>query len=149
MQELQFQALDIETVNTIAAWVYQDTGTGITMKHYQESYLENPEDLKGPGGCDGYGVYVDGELFGLFEYTLVEGEIEIGCAIAPKFKGKGYGAEFVESGMAFGVARYGYTGTRILLRVDVTNIAARKVYERAGFVVDSSDEETIWMTKRL
>jgi hypothetical protein len=32
MQELQFRALDIETVNAIARWVYPDTGTGIYME---------------------------------------------------------------------------------------------------------------------
>jgi ribosomal-protein-alanine N-acetyltransferase len=149
MPKLHFKALDIETVHTIARWVYQDTGTGLYMKPYQESYLETPGDLRGPGGCEGYGVYLDDELFGLFEYTFVEGEMEIGCAIAPKFRGKGYGADFVQAGVAFGVSELGYTGTKVGLSVAVTNVAARKVYEKVGFLIRNSNQETIWMYKKI
>jgi RimJ/RimL family protein N-acetyltransferase len=149
MQELQFRALDIETVHVIAQWVYPDTGTGIYMEPYRASYLETPDHLVGPGGCDGYGVYLNGALFGLFEYTFVGGEMEIGCAIAPEFKGKGYGAEFVRAGIAFGISEYSYAGAKILLSVDVTNVAAKRVYEKVGFLADHRNDETIRMYKRL
>jgi len=110
LKKFQFKALDIDTINIIASWVYKEPGAGIYMKPYQESHLETPDDLKGPGGCDWYGVYLDNELFGLFEFTFKEGVLEIGCAIAPAFKGQGFGADFVQVGIEFGVSEYNYAG---------------------------------------
>jgi [ribosomal protein S18]-alanine N-acetyltransferase len=145
----RFRKLDIEAVNTIAKWQYSETDDGLYMKPYQDSYLANPNNMKGPGECDGYGVYFENKLFGLFEFKFVDNALEIGCALEPMVKGKGYGKDFVLAGISFGISNYQYTGTRVLLDVDVSNIAARKVYEKAGFIAEKNNEETIWMYKEV
>ena len=149
MLKLIFKKLDIKTIDSIAKWKYDESDDGLYMKPYQDSYLVSPNKMKGPGGCDGYGVYLQNQLFGLFEYKFVNDELEIGCALEPSVKGKGYGTEFVLAGVSFGVSKYQYTGTKVVLDVNVSNIAARKVYEKAGFEVKSSIEETIRMYKDL
>ena len=149
MNNFYFKSLDIETVNIIANWVYPDTGEGIYMAPYQDSYLVSPDNLKGPGYCEGYGVYVNSELFGIFEYTFPGSKMEIGCAISPLYKGKSYGASFVKAGIKFGIFKYNYTGQKILLDVEVSNKSAIKVYEKVGFLVDKRDEQTIRMYLNL
>lgn len=149
MLKLTFKSLDIEVVNSIAAWKYSESDDGLYVKPYRDSYAVDPDNLKGPDGCDGYGVYLENQLFGLFEYKFVNDELEIGCALEPTFKGKGHGTEFVLSGISFGVSKYQYTGARVLLDVHMSNVAARKVYEKAGFAVESSGEKMIQMYKTL
>jgi ribosomal-protein-alanine N-acetyltransferase len=144
-----FEKLDIKTADAISEWRYSETDEGLTIQPYIDSYLVSPDNLKGPGGCDGYGVFSGGKLFGLFEYTFVDAELVIGCALEPSVKGKGYGAEFVLAGVEFGVSEYQYKGASVVLTVSPTNFAAQKVYVRAGFKVDDDDGETIRMVKHV
>jgi RimJ/RimL family protein N-acetyltransferase len=142
---LTFKKLDIETIKLIVQWRYSESDDGFYMDPYLDSYLATPDEIKGPGGCDGYGVYLEDQLFGLFEFKFVKNELEIGCALEPTYQGCGYGKEFVLAGVSFGVSEYEYTGSRVVLDVDVSNIAARKVYEKVGFKVESRSEESIRM----
>jgi ribosomal-protein-alanine N-acetyltransferase len=145
MLKLTFKKLDIETIHSIAKWRYDKSADGLYIDPYLDSYIVAPDEMKGPGGCDGYGVYLDNQLFGLFEYTFVNNELVIGCALEPTCKGRGYGAEFVSAGISFGVSEYQYKGSRVILDVDVSNIAARNVYDKVGFEVESSSNESIRM----
>ena len=65
----------MEAINSIVKWRYSASDDGLYMKPYKDSFLEDPNRLKGPDGCDGYGVYFEDRLFGLFELGLTQGAL--------------------------------------------------------------------------
>lgn len=146
---LVFTPLDLQTVDQIAGWVYPDTGERLFMETYYESDHQEPGRLKGPGGCEGFAVYRKNNIFGLFEFTFKNDVMEIGCAIAPVYKGKGHGAHFVQAGIDFGVSYYDYKEDTVTLQVDISNLPAIRVYEKVGFRDVNRNVETIWMEKML
>lgn len=146
LKPFRFIPLNFETVNTISAWECSESEDGFFMTPYHDSYLTSPDEMRGPGGCHGYGVFVGDTLFGLFEYKIVEEELEIGCAISPSFRSQGFGERFVKEGIEFGISKYRYSGSRVLLSVDEENSAARRVYRSAGFTVEQRDGREIRMS---
>ena len=134
--KMNFIPITIDNVKEIMKWSY-DSGPmkSVDMGPYLENYEKsNGKSLKGPGNCDGFGVFdKNGHLIGLFEYYFLDTIMEIGLALNPDTKGKGLGTEFTEKGIAFGIKHFDYKGTYVQLHVDTTNTAAIKVYEKAGF----------------
>jgi ribosomal-protein-alanine N-acetyltransferase len=78
----------------------------------------------------------DGELAGFFEYEVEGGTVEIGLGLRPDLTGKRSGLAFLEAGLRF--ARVRFRPARFQLRVAAFNERAIKVYERAGFVRDTT-----------
>ena len=66
--------------------------------------------------------------------------IEIGYALVEPYRGRGYGTELVE---AFSQWLLGQPGVRrvVARHVPTGNSASRRVLERAGFVLERSDEQ--------
>lgn len=134
--------ITLEYAREIGSWKYEgEMDEDILMNPYFVTF-EETGILKGPGGCDGYVAFLDNQLSGLFEFIVKESIIEIGLALNPKLVGKGFGAEFVNQGIEFGVQHYDTNLEYIKLVVNPNNKAAIRVYEKTGFekIVQSSDE---------
>ena len=72
-----------------------------------------------------------------------EGDIEIGYGLAAPYRGLGYGTELVKGLSAWLLAQPGIR--RVVARhVPVSNVASRRVLERAGFVLERADEQHTW-----
>ncbi len=82
---------------------------------------------------------------GLFEYYFTDGIMEIGLALNPAVTGKGIGKDFVLAGLKFGLAQFGYSQAYVKLTVNVNNLPAIRVYEKAGFVQVKEDGKDITM----
>ena len=149
MEDWAFRPLEIETVYDMERWKYGAEEVELYMQPYRDSHQVDPKHLKGPSGCDGYEVYRGDDLVGLFEFNFVAGAMEIGCALRPEVKGKGFGVEFVGRGIDFGISEYQYTGEKVILSVDVSNIAAVKVYRNVGFETEASANGQLRMYKTL
>ncbi|MTI48665.1 GNAT family N-acetyltransferase [Sporosalibacterium faouarense] len=144
--KFEFVPMTLEYAKAIKTWKYEGYVKDIFTDPYFESYTETGV-VKGPAGCDAFAVLSDNNLAGLFEYYHNDGIIEIGLALNPKFTDKGLGKEFVEQGINFGIQEFDYQGEYIELNVNVNNKPAIRVYEKAGFVKHSQEEDMIGMRK--
>ena len=115
------------------------------MKPYFDNYNDLTGDMKGPLKCDGYAVFKDEQLFGLFEYYNKEEGMEIGLAIHPLYVGKGYSKEFIKEGIQFLMKEYKYNHEYVYLAVENENTNAYKAYLKFGFVEYDKDEDEIKM----
>jgi ribosomal-protein-alanine N-acetyltransferase len=126
--------MSLEHIFEIADWKYEGVVAGIYIDPYLASHEKGESPLRGPAGCYGYAAMDGNRVVGLFEYYLHDDAMEIGLALAPSLVGKGWGTEFVLTGIQFGIRELGYTKPFIKLAVDMDNLPAIKVYEKAGFV---------------
>jgi ribosomal-protein-alanine N-acetyltransferase len=76
-----------------------------------------------------------GELVGFYYFELKPPDLDYGLGLRPDLVGRGLGLEFFLAGLEH--ARDRYEPRRVFLHVAEFNERARKVYERAGFVVVS------------
>jgi len=76
-----------------------------------------------------------GELVGFYYFEEKPPDLDYGLGLRPDLVGRGLGLEFFLAGLAFARERYG--ARRVYLHVAEFNMRARRVYERAGFVVVS------------
>ncbi len=134
-----FKKIAIKEIEQMAKWSYPFMEV-MYMKPYFENY-EQGKELKGPLNCDGFAVFKDEQLFGLFEYYNVTDIIEIGLAIAPEFAGKGLSQQYIDEGINFLIDHYDYKGDIITLNVEKENIPAYKAYLKFGFQVVKEAEE--------
>lgn len=75
-----------------------------------------------------------------------EGRWEISINLAPGARGVGLGAVAIDAGVARLVDDVGEV-TRVTARVRLTNEASLRVFRRAGFVVASTDDEAVELTR--
>ncbi|MGE0567889.1 MAG: GNAT family N-acetyltransferase [Bacteroidia bacterium] len=143
-----FRPITKEDALIIAQWEDYRPGDFIYMEPYLKSHEKNENPLIGPGGCIGYTVYNESELFGLFEFIRKSEYLEIGMAINPKFRGKGHGKLFLKAGIAFGKKMFPNNSEMIQLCVSEDNLNAIKLYEANGFkrISSSLDEKTNQIT---
>jgi [ribosomal protein S18]-alanine N-acetyltransferase len=146
--KFEFKPITIDDVKQIEAWKYEGDIDDLYMAPYYTSY-EKMGKLIGPGGCDGFVALLDNHLAGIFEFTLHDNYFEIGLAFEPSLVGKGLGADFVNEGIAFGLKYYNGPIDFVRLMVEEKNIAAIKVYEKAGFQKVNEIEGEIEMRKSL
>jgi len=73
----------------------------------------------------------ENRLVGFFQFEREEETVDVGLGLRPDLTGKGLGAEFVLSGLAF--ARERFSPARFTLSVATFNDRAISVYGRAGF----------------
>lgn len=130
--DFTFVPLTINDAREIKNWDYNGEFDALFMTPYFTSF-EKDGVLIGPGGCEGFVALVNNHVSGLFEFTICDEEMVIGLALAPSLVGKGIGAEFVNQGIQFGLEHYETKVDVIKLEVDHSNIAAIRVYEKAGF----------------
>lgn len=76
-----------------------------------------------------------GELVGFYYFEPKPPDLDYGLGLRPDLTSRGLGLEFFLGGLAF--ARERYRPRRVFLHVAEFNERARRVYERAGFVVVS------------
>ncbi|SIR17913.1 GNAT family N-acetyltransferase [Halanaerobium kushneri] len=147
--DFKFVAINLEYLAEIKDWKYD----GFIKKIYVDPYFENTDEnnieLRGPGGCIGFVALTQNKLAGLFEYYFRGEIIEIGLALNPAFVGKGYGKDFVEQGIAFGIEYFAYQEEYIKLNVNINNKAARRVYKKAGFKEYDREDDSIEMRKYI
>jgi RimJ/RimL family protein N-acetyltransferase len=77
----------------------------------------------------------EGELVGFYYFEAKPPDLDFGLGLRPDLTGRGLGLEFFLAGLAFAYERY--EPRRVFLHVAEFNERARRVYERAGFVVVS------------
>jgi len=145
----KFVPINLEYLEEIRNWKYDGFIKNIYLDPYFENYDGNNSELRGPGGCIGFAALNKDKLAGLFEYYF-RGEImEIGLALNPALVGKGFGKEFVEQGIAFGINHFAYQGDYLKLSVNIKNKAARSVYKKAGFKEHNRESDSIEMRKYI
>lgn len=133
MKELILKEITLNDVKKMSAWKYDGYLSEIDMSFYFKN-LKDHNVLKGPLMCDGYSVYQDKCLFGLFEFYLKEsGYIEIGLAMNPKFVGQGHSKDFILAGLNFMIKKYGYEKEYVMLSVEKKNKSAYYAYKKMGF----------------
>ncbi len=85
-----------------------------------------------------YGIYLKENLIGFINDVGVEnGEVEIGCVISPKFKGKGYATEVVTAVISE-VFSCGYS--TVLAGAFEGNFASIRVMQKCGMVKIDKEE---------
>ena len=72
-----------------------------------------------------------GRLVGFFAFQITDGVVDFGLGLRPDLTGKGLGAYFVRTGLAFAQSRF--SPKTIQPRVAAFNKRAIRVYERVGF----------------
>jgi hypothetical protein len=130
----QYKPLSMSDIEKIESWTYSGFMTSVDMSSYRQNYREKGL-LKGPLLCEGFGVFVNTELFGLLEAYEIEQGIEIGLALNPKRVGKGLSKSFILSCIAFIKSHYAYKQDYIYLSVNKQNHQAFFAYIKAGFKV--------------
>lgn len=146
--EYAFEPLHINYIKRIATWRMGIKGAFVDMEAYFDSYSQGDTILKGPGNCLGFAVLKDNKLIGLFEYYERDDDFEIGLALAPKERGKGYGKTFVEEGIAYGAGLF-KNAKDVYLEVSIFNRRAIKVYRRIGFVEIGRAHRSIQMKRAI
>lgn len=148
MKNYLFLPISIKEVLLIEKWRYEGYMEFIYMEPYRKNFeLSNKQ--KGPGDCDGFAVFLDNDLFGLFEYYHKKDYIEIGLAINPIYTKKGYSKSFIEAGISFAKQNYDYQNDYIYLTVEKENISAYHAYIKSDFLVVSEDDNEFVMRKKI
>ncbi len=147
--KFKFVPMNLEYAKEIETWKYNGFVKNIYVKPYFDSIKDKTAKMTGPEGCEGFAVLVNNELAGLFEYYFKDGILEIGLALNPDFVGKGYGKEFTEKGIQFGIDNFAYKGDYIQLNVNIENKAAIRVYQKVGFEEYNKEENSIEMRKYI
>ncbi len=140
-----YKKMNMEDAKEIASWRYDGFMKKIFMDPYFAQYNPNSKEMKGPGNCDGFVVYHNDQILGLFEYYNVEDVIEIGLALNSRFIGKGLSKEFILDGIEFGLKKYQYEKAYIKITVEMGNDVAYKAYLSAGFIEVNRNKEEILM----
>jgi ribosomal-protein-alanine N-acetyltransferase len=113
---------------------------------YEENYsfydmTEDEDDLNDFLNKDNWGNHYfavlneEDELIGFYSFEFEEGIMWLGFGLKPELTGIGIGNEFVVSGMKFGVGRFNYAGSYVMLGVVSFNKRAIRLYEKIGFNV--------------
>lgn len=131
--KFEFVPINLEYLKEIKKWKYDGFVKNIYLDPYFENIGENSSELRGPDGCIAFAALIKNKLAGLFEYYFKGDIIEIGLALNPDFVGKGYGKDFVEQGIDFGIKHFNYQEEYIKLNVNINNKTAVRVYKKAGF----------------
>ena len=145
MKDYTFQVISLEEVKTINNWVYSGYIKSLYMDPYFTHYDPISKTTKGPDMCDGYAVYKDQTLFGLFEVYNKDKVLEIGLAINPVYTNKGLSTSFIHACIDFTVKKYSYKLEYIQLHVDKENKAAYKAYLKANFVTKKEIDDEYLM----
>lgn len=140
--DYEFEPLKIEQARVIDEWKYKGVVKEIYMDPYFASFEKGDIVLEGPGGCEGFAVYDEDEIIGLFEYYTTDNIMEIGLALNPKYVGKGLGLEFLLAGLKFGIKNYNYKKEFIKLNVDKNNEPAVGLYKKAGFEIYNQNDDS-------
>ncbi|TNE79198.1 MAG: GNAT family N-acetyltransferase [Bacteroidetes bacterium] len=127
----EFRKLEAASLNAIASWVYA-TGETLFMQPYFDCQSAN-RPLRGPADCEGFAVYLNQQLIGLFEFSFSDERMILGLALSPLHVGKGLSSDFILAGIRFGIEHYDYRGSAVFLEVEKSNIAAVKAYTKVGF----------------
>jgi ribosomal-protein-alanine N-acetyltransferase len=149
MDTYQVRPIELEDVQTIETWTYPGYMKSIYMKPYYDHYNKETKQTYGPGGCDGYAVERNKQLFGLFECSFDQGILEIGLAIHPKFTNKGLSKSYIEACIKFAIKHYRYQKPYLQLQVNKHNIQAIKAYQKANFVQVKDQGESYLMQYKI
>lgn len=139
--KFEFKPMTKENAKVIQTWRY----SGFIKKIYVAPYFSGVDENKGPADCEGFAVFFQEKLVGLFEYYFKKGVLEIGLALSPSLSGTGRGTAFVQQGIKFGIKHFNYGGQFIKLSVNVQNKPALRVYQKVGFREYSRKNNTIEM----
>ncbi len=125
-----FRQMDDADANEVARWRYEppydfydsaadpaDLAELLDPQHRRDIYFSVLDD--------------ENRIVGFFQFEKKDETVDIGLGLRPDLTGRGLGAEFVLSGLAF--ARRRFAPERFSLSVATFNERAIGVYERVGF----------------
>jgi ribosomal-protein-alanine N-acetyltransferase len=125
-----FRQMDDADADEVARWRYDPPYDfyDSTADPADLAELLDPERRRGV-----YFSALDGEnrLAGFFQFEKSDETVAVGLGLRPDLTGRGRGAEFVLSGLAF--ARERFSPQRFTLSVATFNERAIGAYERVGF----------------
>lgn len=135
--------MELKDTREISAWTYEEPYSLYSMDDSQDTIEElmngtyytvfNDNDIIGYF-CFGESAQIPGgRTKGLYN---VENAMDIGLGLRPDLTGKGIGVEFVIKGIEFGINKY--RPGKVRLTVAAFNKRAIRVYEKAGFLIESS-----------
>lgn len=125
---------DTSAVNAAEGWPHEDTLDGLKMA------LDH-------GHAPGWFATLDGVVIGdcgVHAEPDEEGVVEIGFGLAAPFRQRGYGSELVAGLSRWLLEQPGIS--RVSARTLIDNRPSRRVLERAGFVLESTEEHYVSYT---
>ena len=133
-EDLLVVPMQREHASEIIDWHYGGAYSFYDLRHY-------PEDIEEILDADRHGVSLfsvldpEGNLIGYLN-LLDEGEnLEIGIELRPDLVGRGLGSGLLHVGMDFATRKFIFK--RFMIRVWKLNQRAIKVYEKAGFRIET------------
>jgi len=128
MENSSLEPLSKETANEISQWEYEAPYEAYSIKGHYDEYLMDESTW----GTEQFCLIHDGFLLGQVSCQFEGDDFWVGWSMAPKFCGKGNGADFVKKCVAELRRIKSYQG-QVLLRVSARNRRAIKAYQKAGF----------------
>ncbi len=130
---------DVSNLTPGEGWPHADTLDGLRMAldhGHAPGWLVTLEGMV-IGDCGTHGEPDD------------NGDVELGYGLAAPYRGRGYGTEVV-IGLSSWLLDQGDVRRVVARRVAVANTPSRRALERAGFVLESADEQHTWyaLTRR-
>jgi len=140
-----FKKITIREVNIIKNWNFDASGSTVYMTPYIKNHKKGLTPLLGPDNCEGFCVWKKNELFGLIEYYKRGSNLEIGFVINPIFRGKGFGVQFINESINFGIKNVFQSPNNIIATTNSDNFPAINVLEKSGFArkIRKSNEITL------
>lgn len=154
------RAIEREDVATLHAWGQEhDTWPEVSYRPYApvsvaDALAAYDEKVPGPYRADDtnvpFAMTVDEELVGgvcLWGVDAFNRRAHLGISVGPAYRGLGYGTDACRL-----ICRYAFVDRglhRVQLEVLASNAAARRSYEKAGFVVDGIMREAAWVRGAL
>jgi len=131
--EYNFVSMNKEYAHEIAYnWKYNDIYSFYDITA-DEDDLE--EFLNEESWSDHYFVALNekGELVGFYSFSFKNEIMWIGFGLKPELTGRKLGTDFVIAGINFGVKKFNYKKSYIMLAVALFNKRAIRMYENIGF----------------
>lgn len=138
---------EYETWPEVSYRPYAPRSVADVLTAYDE---KEPSSYRADDANAPFALTVDGELVGgvsLWGIDAFNRRAHLGIAVGPPYRGKGYGTDACRV-----ICRYAFVDRglhRVQLEVLADNAAARRSYEKAGFVVDGVMRESAWVRGAL
>ena len=105
---------------------------------FAETWLARYEDGRRDGACAGFAaIGRDGGVLGLALAPAIDeaaAEVELGYIVAPDARGRGIAGELLRQLTAWALGELG--ARRIVLIIDVENVASSRVAARGGYLLE-------------
>ncbi|WP_025783365.1 GNAT family N-acetyltransferase [Sporosarcina sp. D27] len=115
--------------NIASNWLYEGKYSFYDIGADEEDLAEFLNPLE--RGEKYFSVRLDDEEIGFFCFDNETGSVDIGLGMKPELTGRGFGLDFLKSGLNYAISKY--NPENITLSVATFNERAIKLYIKAGF----------------